>query len=150
MKKCLSHNFIVWKECLSHNSIVQKNCFCYFHKIFAIKTMAKGLLFNSSRGGFRVEGGRPLRQRFDPLPTQKVPLSTILRYPFLVTDPKNFLMVPLAPINTDFEGGARAEKTQFFWSKFSKNCSKMPFLACLFKFLPAAQNIWPKQGLCSA
>ena len=36
---------------------------------------------------------------------------------------KNFLK---APIYTNFEGGARAEKTQFFWSKFSEKCLKTP------------------------
>ena len=66
-------------------------------------------------------------QGFDPLPTQRVPLCTVLRYPFLVADPKTFLKAP-----TSFEGGVRAEKTQFFWSKFFKQCLKTPFLACIF------------------
>ena len=55
--------------------------------------------------------------------------NTILKYPYFVTDPKNFLK---APIYTNFEGGARAEKTQFFWSKFSKKCLKTPFLTLFF------------------
>ena len=76
------------------------------------------------------------------------PLCTILRYPFLVTDPKNFLKAPLAPLFTNFEWGARAKKTGF-WSKFSKNCLKTPFLACFFKILPAKQKIWSKWGLFS-
>ena len=63
----------------------------------------------------------PPPQGFDPLPTQRVPLCTILRYPYLLTDPKNFLKAPLAPIYTNFEGGARAEKTQFFGRHFPKS-----------------------------
>ena len=39
---------------------------------------------------------------------------------FLVTDPKFFLNAPLARICTNIEGGARAEKTQFF-SRFIQN-----------------------------
>ena len=41
---------------------------------------------------------------------------TILRYPFLVMDPKNFLKAC-----TKFEGGARAEKAQFFGQNFPKS-----------------------------
>ena len=59
---------------------------------------------NFGRGGGGV--GRFLFQGFDPLPTQRVPLCTILRYPFLLTDPKSFLKAPLAPIYTNFERGA--------------------------------------------
>ena len=50
------------------------------------------------------------------------PLCTILRNQFLADGPSN-----LAPIYTNFEGGARAEKTQFF--------------GLFFKNLPAAQKI---------
>ena len=53
----------------------------------------------------------------------------------LVTDTKNFLKAPSAPIYTYFKG-ARAKKTQFFWSKFSKKCLKTPLLACFSKFCP--------------
>ena len=55
----------------------------------------------------------------------------------------------MARIYTNFEGG-RAPKNAFFWSKFSKKCSKMAFLTCFFKELPAAQKIWPKHGLFTA
>ena len=65
-------------------------------------------------------------QGFDPLPTQSVPLCTILRYPFFVTNPKNFFKAPRAPIYTNFEG-ERAPKSATFWSKFSKKCLKTPF-----------------------
>ena len=91
-----------------------------------------------SRGGFRRGLGMqtsPSPQGFDPLPTQRVPpLCTILRYPNWVTDPKNVLKEPLAPIYTNFKGGARAKKTQFFWTKFSKKWLKTPFLACFSEF----------------
>ena len=62
-------------------------------------------------------------EEFDPLPTQSDPLCTILRYPYLVTDPKSFLRAPLEPIYTNFEGGggARAEKAQFFGQSFPKS-----------------------------
>ena len=50
------------------------------------------------------------------------PLCTILRYPFLVTDPKVFLKAPLAPIYTNIEGGARAEKNAVFQPVYSKLC----------------------------
>ena len=73
----------------------------------------------------------PLRDS-TPCRPKGSPLSTILRYPFLVMDPKNFLKALPAPIYTSFEGGARAEKTQFFGQNFSKFC------------LPAAQKIWLK------
>ena len=70
-------------------------------------------------GGFRGGGGgggladafsSGIRPPADP----RVPLFTITRYPFLVTVPKIFLKAPLAPIYTNFETEARAEKTRFF------------------------------------
>ena len=44
------------------------------------------------RSGFRGGGvcGRSFAQGFDPLPTQRVPICTILRYPFLPDGPLNF------------------------------------------------------------
>ena len=60
----------------------------------------------------------------------------------------NFSKAPLTPIYTDFWGGGgrgdRAEKNAIFWSKLFKNCLKMPFLACIFKILPAAQKVSSK------
>ena len=44
-----------------------------------------------------------------------------LRNPFLTDRPENFLRVALAPIYTNFEGRARAEKTQFFGQNFPKS-----------------------------
>ena len=78
----------------------------------------------------------PPPQGFDPLPNQRVPLCTISKYPFLMMDPKIFLKVPLAPICTNFEGEVK------IFQKLLKNA----FLASFWKFLPAAQKIWPKQG----
>ena len=49
-------------------------------------------------GGGGSEDGRLLPHGFDPLPTQRVPLCTILKFPFLVTHSKNFLKAPLVPI----------------------------------------------------
>ena len=54
----------------------------------------------------------------------------------MVADPKNFLKAILVPIYTNIEGGARAEKMQFF-SKFFKKCLKTTFSARLFKIMPA-------------
>ena len=59
----------------------------------------------------RRGGTPPPPEGFDTVPTQRVPLCTILRNPFLVTGPKNVLKVPLSRIYTYFEGGARGEKT---------------------------------------
>ena len=67
-------------------------------------------------------------------------LCTIVKYPFLVTDPNNFLKAPLAPKYTNFEGGARAEKMQIFVNIFQK-LPKKAYLA-FFKILPVAQKIW--------
>ena len=43
------------------------------------------------------------------------PLCTILRYPFLVTDPKIFLKTPSVPRYTNFPEVARGEKNAIFW-----------------------------------
>ena len=47
-------------------------------------------------------------------------ICTILRHPYLVTDPKNFLKAPSKPIYINFEGGARAKKTRCFGQIFPK------------------------------
>ena len=77
----------------------------------------------------RGVGGFAL-QEFDPLPTQRVPLCTILRYPFLVTDPKIFLK---EPIYTYFKG-ERAPKKRVFLSKFYRSCLRTPFWPVFSKF----------------
>ena len=63
-----------------------------------------------------------------------------------MVDPKFFLKAPWVPLNTNFEGGPRAEKTQIFWSIFfSKKCIKTPFRTVFFpNFACGAEN------LCSA
>ena len=66
-------------------------------------------------------GGDTSSQGFDPLPNQRAPFFTILRYLFLVTDPNIFLRASSAPKCTDFEGGARLKKTQFFGQNYPKD-----------------------------
>ena len=87
-------------------------------------------IYERYRSGFKEGGGErffPL-QEFEPLPTQRAPLCTTLRHPFLVTDPKNFFKALLAPIYTNFKGrGGGRRKNAIFWSKFSKKCIKTPF-----------------------
>ena len=69
----------------------------------------------------------PSHQVADPLPNKRVHLCTNLRYPFLVTEPKSFLMASPAPIYTNFERGARAKKKNtfgHFWTCFYQKFSK--------------------------
>ena len=61
-----------------------------------------------------------LPQGFDPSQPKESPVCTVLRYPCLVTDPKNFLKAPLAPIYNNFEREARAEKRNFLVNNFQK------------------------------
>ena len=62
-----------------------------------------------------------------------------------MTDPKNFLKEPLAPVYDYFKGGARAKKRNFLGEFFQK-VPKNAFLArFLFKILPVSQKFWPKQ-----
>ena len=49
--------------------------------------------------------------------TQRITLCTISRYPYLMTEPKNFLKAPLVPIYTNF---ALAEKARFCGQHFPK------------------------------
>ena len=57
-------------------------------------------------------------------------------------DPKNVLKAPWAPIYTNFEWGARAEKKLFFVKIFQK-VPKNAFLGLFFlQKMPAAQIIW--------
>ena len=58
---------------------------------------------------FRGGGGGPL-SGWIPCRPKGCPFCTILRYPYLVTDPKIFLKAPSAPIYINFEGRARADK----------------------------------------
>ena len=102
-----------------------------------------------SRGGFSGGGGGANAfspQGFDLLPTQRVhPL-----YYFEMTDPKNFLKAPLAPIYSNLEGESAPKKKRDFLGKIFQKVSKNAFFTCLFKVLPVAQKIWPKQRVFSA
>ena len=63
---------------------------------------------------------------------------TILRYPFLVINPKIFSK---APIYTSFEEGARAAKTRFFGQHFPKS-AKNAFFGLFFQnFSSGAENL---------
>ena len=90
---------------------------------------------------FHPSGIRP------PADPKGPPLVLFKKSNFGPTNPKIFLKAPWAPLYTNFEGGARAEKKAIFLSKFSKKCRKAPFLDWFFKILPATQKVWPKQGL---
>ena len=82
-------------------------------------------------GGVAVADASPSNLRNSILSRTKGSLlCIILRNTYLVMEPKNFLKVPSALINTYFEGGARPEKAQFFGQNFPKKSLKMPFLAC--------------------
>ena len=62
------------------------------------------------------------------MPTQRVPNLYYFEISiFWQTDSKLFLEAPLAPINTNFKGVARAEKKPIFWSIFAKKCLKRLF-----------------------
>ena len=97
----------------------------FFEKLWKILSLfAKKSFFSKTflpRAGLRGGGqGRAfLLQGFKPLPTHRAPLCTILRYLFLVTDPKTFRK---APVYTNFVG--ERAKNAIFWSKFSKKCLK--------------------------
>ena len=89
-----------------------------------------------------MSGPPPPTQGFDPLPTQRVPLCTILRYPYLVTNRKIFLKAPLAPIYTNFEGGARAKKQRVFLVKILQKVPKNAFFGLFFNLLPYSQILF--------
>ena len=57
----------------------------------------------------------------------------------MVAYPRIFLRAPLAPIYTNFEMGTRAEKAQFFWSKFSKKNKNSFFGLFFFEKLHAGE-----------
>ena len=87
-------------------------------------------------------GADTLLQGFDPLQPKGSPPCTVLRYPYLAMDPKIFLEAPRAPVYTNFEGGARAEKTRFYGRNFPKSAQKRLF--GFFLNSNAAQKIWSK------
>ena len=101
-------------------------------------------------GGVGEEGADAfLFQGFDPFPTQRVPLCTILKYPYFVKDPEIFLKAASkSALYTNFEGGVLAEKTLFFGQNFPKSAEKSLFLSVFFsKFCLRRRKIWPNQGL---
>ena len=102
------------------------------------------------RGGFGGGGGRADAfhpQGFNPLPTQMVPLCIILRYPYLVMDPKIFLKAPLAPLYTNFEGGA--EKVRFFVKYFHK-VPRNAFFSFFFSKFCLRRRKFDQNSLCNA
>ena len=73
----------------------------------------------------RIKGGgegmeNPSHQGADPLPNKRVHLCTNLRYPFLLTEPKSFLMAPLGLILRE----ERAPKKKHFWTCFGQKFPK--------------------------
>ena len=79
------------------------------------------LLDHSTSRGFRGDADKP-----PPLPPSGIrppadpkgpPFELFWDIHFWQTDPKIFLKAPSAPINTNFEGGARAEKKSNFLVK---------------------------------
>ena len=76
-------------------------------------------------------GAEAFLQRFDPLPTQRVPSLVLFK--------KSIFGRPNRP--KSFSKGAfwgeRAPKKRYFISNFSKKCPKTSFLTCFFKILPA-------------
>ena len=81
---------------------------------------------------------------FDPLPTQRDPLCTNLEYPFLDTNIQYNTIQYILILR-----GERSQNAIFFIKMLQKSVkSVFLFLTCFFyKILPAAQKIWPKQGL---
>ena len=64
---------------------------------------------------------------------------------FLATDPKIFLKAPLAPIYINIEGGARSEKTQFFFKIFPK-VHKNDFFSLFIQNYACGAEILAKTG----
>ena len=77
-------------------------------------------------------------------------ICTILRYLFLVMDPKIFLKTPSAPTYTNFEGGARAEKKNFFLVQIFKMVPKNGIFDLLFQNFASGAEILVQYGLFTA
>ena len=56
-------------------------------------------------------------------------------------DLENFLKAPWAPICTNFEGAARAEKTQFFGQNFPKAAYRRLYWTVFSNFACGAENL---------
>ena len=74
----------------------------------------------SISSGFRGGGRTPPFSRIRPPADPKGPLRTFLKYLYVVTDPKIVHKAPLVPISSNFKGGERAKRTQFFGRNFPK------------------------------
>ena len=85
-----------------------------------MKSTKKCLSSGADLGGGGGGCSSPFRDS-TPCRPKMSPFCTILRYPYLVTDPKIFLKSPLAPIYTNFEGGVRAKKKKILGQKFPKS-----------------------------
>ena len=75
-----------------------------------------------------------------PLTTQIIILVLFYDIYFRPINPINFIMAPLAPICTNFEGERAPKKITIFWTKFSNKCPKTAFLTCFVLSLPVAQK----------
>ena len=87
--------------------------------------------------GFFFWGGGGGAQEFDPLPTPKghPTFCTILKYPFLVTDPTVFLNLPSAPFILNLKGERTPKKRNFLvktFQKLSENAFFAPFFSSKF------------------
>ena len=80
-------------------------------------------------GGSGRRPQRPLLSDSTPCRPKGSTLCTILRYPFLA---EFITFLKVSPIYTNFEGGARAEKTRFFGQNFQK-VPKNSFFGLFFK-----------------
>ena len=94
-------------------------------------------------GGFRGGDALSFRDSTSCRPNGSI-LCTILRYPFLVTDPISFLRASSAPIFTNFEGGGVPKKRDFLVKIFQKG-PKNAFFGLFFQNLPAAQKFLGKK-----
>ena len=102
------------------------------------------MIIDEARGGFRGGGGRPPPLR-DSTPCR--PKGS----PLLVLFKKQIFGRALAPIYTNFEWGARAEKAQFFYQNFPKSAEKRLFGLLFKKFSCGAEiSAKTKQDLFSA
>ena len=119
-------HFCTWHCCWAAEYIYLRADFEIFERMFFVSIWGN----SGFRGGGGGRGVDASPQGFDPLPTQRVPLCAILRYPYLLTDHTNVLRAPLAPVYTNFEGRGDfcvAKKTQFFGRNFPKSALKRLF-----------------------
>ena len=152
MERKLNDQWAIADRCKTANKTIDKpqalikmiNSTKYHNRAFSILTVL-------TRGEFSgLVGGRGCRRTSsfrDSIPCRPngSPFELIWDIHLWLTDPKTFLMAPLAPIYTKFKRGARIEKTQFFGNNFSKKAEKTPFWPFFHNFACGS-----KQGLLSA